>query len=113
MLFQKIVKDTVCIARSSSPISRKLQLLKGLIVSALGRGKLFGWKIKFLGRPALVMLYSEIFARESYWFTSNKPNPVILDCGANIGMATLYFKWLYPLAQITAFEPDPTTFNAL
>jgi FkbM family methyltransferase len=113
MLFKKIAKDTVCIARSSSPISRRLQLLTGLLSSALGRGRLFGWKIKYLSRPSLVLLYSEIFARECYRFTSKKENPVILDCGANIGMATLYFKWLYPAAQITAFEPDPTTFSAL
>jgi FkbM family methyltransferase len=113
MLFQKIAKDTVSIARSSSPISRRLQLFRGLFSSALGRGRLFGWKIKYLSRPSLVLLYSEIFARECYRFTSNKPGPVILDCGANIGMATLYFKWLYPAAQITAFEPDPTTFSAL
>src|SRR5437899_3016680 len=113
MLFQKIAKDTVSIARSSAPISRRLQLLKGLLSSAVGSGKLFGWKIRHLSRPALVLLYSEIFARECYRFTSNKPSPVILDCGANIGMATLYFKWLYPAAQINAFEPDPTTFSAL
>jgi FkbM family methyltransferase len=113
MLFPKIAKDAVCITRSSSPVSQRLQLLKGLLSSALGRGKVFGWKIGHLSRSALILLYSEIFARECYRFTSNKPNPVILDCGANIGMATLYFKWLYPAAQITAFEPDPTTFKAL
>jgi FkbM family methyltransferase len=38
---------------------------------------------------------------------------VILDCGANIGMATLFFKWLYPNARIDAFEPDPKTFQLL
>lgn len=113
MLLPKIAKDAVCIARSSSPVSRRLQLLKGLLSSALGRGRVFGWKISHLSRSALILLYSEIFARECYRFTSNKPNPVILDCGANIGMATLYFKWLYPAAQITAFEPDPATFKAL
>ncbi|MBZ5504324.1 MAG: FkbM family methyltransferase [Acidobacteriia bacterium] len=113
MFFLKIAKDTVCIARSASPLSRRLQLLKGLLSSALGRGRLFGWKINHLSKPALILLYSEIFARECYRFTSKKNDPVILDCGANIGMATLYFKWLYPAAQITAFEPDPATFKAL
>jgi FkbM family methyltransferase len=113
MLFQKLAKDTVCIARSSAPILRKVQLLNGLLSSAIGYGRLFRWKIKHLSRPALVLLYSEIFARECYRFTSNKENPLILDCGANIGLATLYFKWLYPAAQIIAFEPDPTTFSTL
>src|SRR5262249_36214796 len=30
-----------------------------------------------------------------------------LDCGANIGLASLFFKQLYPGARITAFEADP------
>lgn len=61
----------------------------------------------------MVLLYSEIFARQGYRFSSEKHTPVILDCGANIGIATLYFKWLFPKAQITAFEPDPHTFDLL
>ena len=36
-----------------------------------------------------------------------------MDCGANIGMAVLYFKWLYPDARVWAFEPEPRTFLAL
>ena len=33
--------------------------------------------------------------------------PFIVDCGANIGVATLYWKSPYPGARILAFEPDP------
>jgi FkbM family methyltransferase len=36
-----------------------------------------------------------------------------LDCGANIGLATLFFKRLYPESEIHAFEPDPETFKML
>jgi len=35
--------------------------------------------------------------------------PLIFDCGANIGLATLYFKNLYLGARIVAFEADPET----
>jgi FkbM family methyltransferase len=58
-------------------------------------------------------LYREIFARQYYYFRANTDSPVILDCRANIGMATLYFKWLYPKARIEAFEPDPNAFVVL
>jgi FkbM family methyltransferase len=112
-MLPKVLKDVFCIARSPFPISRRLQLLKGLVSAIAGRGHLLGWKVKHLGRPGMVLLYSEIFARQGYRFTSRRQNPVILDCGANIGMATLYFKWLYPKAQIMAFEPDPSTFGIL
>jgi FkbM family methyltransferase len=33
--------------------------------------------------------------------------PVIIDAGANIGAASLWFKQLFPLAAVVAVEPDP------
>ena len=38
---------------------------------------------------------------------------VILDVGANIGLAALYFRTRYPEAEIVAIEPDPETFAKL
>jgi FkbM family methyltransferase len=54
----------------------------------------------------LLKTYREIFGAEIYRFTTNEANPIILDCGANIGLASVYFKSLYPTATIIAFEPD-------
>jgi len=50
-------------------------------------------------------LYGEIFNDQAYKFKSNKSNPFIIDCGGNIGMATLYFKSIYPNSKILAIEP--------
>ena len=33
--------------------------------------------------------------------------PVIYDCGSNVGVSVLYYKTLYPKAKVKAFEPDP------
>jgi FkbM family methyltransferase len=54
-----------------------------------------------------------MFIRNDYYFKAEIDSPLILDCGANIGFATMYFKWLYPTGEIHAFEPDPLTFQLL
>ncbi len=73
-----------------------------------------GMTASFLGFKINVGLFSdfywtfvEIFIEEDYYFATNNPRPRIIDCGANIGIATLYFKWLYPKAEIVAFEIEP------
>ena len=63
------------------------------------------WTIDFL--------FEEIFLNEEYNFDSATHSPVILDCGANIGMSVLYFKWKYPDSRIVAFEPNPNSFDLL
>lgn len=55
---------------------------------------------------------NEYFIEGRMNFKSNG-TPVIYDCGANIGVSILYFKQLYPQAQIKAFEPDPKIFGYL
>jgi FkbM family methyltransferase len=52
-------------------------------------------------------LKSEIFSQGIYYFESDNPQPRIIDAGAHLGLATLYFKKLFPAAQITAIEPNP------
>jgi hypothetical protein len=40
-------------------------------------------------------------------FKTDSRNPIIIDCGANIGVATIYFKRLYPDSRILSFEANP------
>jgi len=54
----------------------------------------------------LLKTYKEIFVCEIYRFESLSTNPIIIDCGANIGISSLYFKTIYPNATLIAFEPD-------
>jgi FkbM family methyltransferase len=51
--------------------------------------------------------WDDMFMRGTLEFTAGDAAPRILDCGANVGIASLYFKRRYPLARITAFEADP------
>lgn len=52
--------------------------------------------------------WDDIFIHSSLAFETHVQKPRILDCGANIGLASLYFKQRYPQARITAFEADPS-----
>lgn len=61
----------------------------------------------------LMFLFLEIFVHDEYAFSTDAQTPTIIDCGANIGMATLYFKRLYPGSRVIAFEPSPPTFEHL
>jgi FkbM family methyltransferase len=55
----------------------------------------------------------EIFHEKIYDFKTDKKAPLIIDAGSNIGVATIFFKYLYPQAQILCFEPDPNSFALL
>ncbi|MFA6262918.1 MAG: FkbM family methyltransferase [Candidatus Babeliales bacterium] len=74
---------------------------------------ILGYNVHFYDYVDFRYLFAEVFGNEEYYFTAKTKNPFIIDCGANIGMATLYFKMLYPDAQILAFEPSRLCFDVL
>jgi len=69
--------------------------------------KLYGKPIKCIDISSYHVMKQEIMGTEIYRFNTSKKNPYILDCGANIGLSVIYFKKLYPGAQVTTFEADP------
>jgi len=86
-----------------------VQLLKRNITSE----SIFGFKINFYSYEAFATLFEEVFIPDCYYFSSSSDEPVIFDCGSNIGTAIFYFKLLYPKCRITAFEADDDTFKML
>lgn len=72
-----------------------------------GASSLFGFSIEYSDACTFLDGGRKIFEREIYRFSSDSGRPRILDCGANIGLSTLYFKKLFPEAEIHAFEADP------
>lgn len=69
--------------------------------------------IKVPDVASLLFLNHELFGLEIYKFTSKDKKPIIIDCGANIGLSVIYFKTLYPNAKVIAFEPDKKIFDYL
>lgn len=77
-------------------------------------------KLSFFSKPfelndssSFVSTYEELFIKKIYEFKTDRKDPLIIDCGANIGLSAIYFKKLYPAARIIAFEPDETIFRLL
>src|SRR3990167_1327682 len=62
--------------------------------------RFLGFKIKVLSYRSFYAMFRDIFVKNNYYFETNEPKPVIIDGGANIGLATLYFKYLYPNSKI-------------
>jgi FkbM family methyltransferase len=75
--------------------------------------KIFGYAIFATDSASFTAMYKTIFIEKIYKFISDKKNPFIIDCGANIGLGTIYFKQLYPDAKVLAFEPDQKIFDLL
>jgi FkbM family methyltransferase len=59
--------------------------------------------------PAL----EQIFVRQEYDFEVAKPPQTLVDAGANIGLASLYFANRFPRANIIAIEPEQSNFDLL
>lgn len=82
-------------------------------ITKLKKENIFGFKIEAFDYDTIRFLFEEIFYKNEYFIKLDNRPPIIFDCGANIGMATIYFKWLYPDSIIYAFEPDKQTFKIL
>jgi FkbM family methyltransferase len=80
---------------------------------AAGESTLYGERVQFPDGASYISMIEEIQEKEIYKFSSETTAPRIIDCGANIGLSAIYFKYLFPHAKITAFEPDPRIFKYL
>jgi FkbM family methyltransferase len=51
--------------------------------------------------------WHDLFVQRTLDFAATTDRPRVLDCGANVGLASLFIKRRYPGARVTAFEADP------
>jgi FkbM family methyltransferase len=87
--------------------------LRVALTNSAGKYKAFGFDVLAPDSRAFAYLYEEIGIYESYTFDAQTDQPTIVDCGANIGLATLWFKNRYPRARVLAFEPNPEAADVL
>ena len=99
--------------KTSLHLARLRRLLLSMPPRTSGTQKLLHYSVRFNDGANFFSNYRDIFVKRIYHFETQRPDPLVLDCGSNIGGAILYFKHLYPRARIIAFEPDPAIFPYL
>jgi len=97
MIFKNFSKDAI-LQRALSDTKRKNE----------GKIKLFNKEFNFHHGQGFYNTYKELFEKNIYDFNTKNNNPIIIDCGANMGLSVLYFAKKFPNAEIIAFEPDET-----
>ena len=65
------------------------------------------WHLQYLDATSLLSSFDVVVVKRWNDFISRKRDPLILDCGANIGISAIHYKRLFPEARVTSFEPDP------
>jgi FkbM family methyltransferase len=78
-----------------------------------GHVQVLGLELDYVDALTLVPQWEDIFVKRALAFECASASPRILDCGANVGLASLWYKRAYPQARITAFEADPRIASTL
>ena len=59
-------------------------------------------------------VFAQVIANREYRCLDQSHIPeLVIDCGANIGLSTVYFLTRFPNAHLIALEPDPDNFKML
>jgi len=90
----------------------RLQQIKFQLSGKSRSTQLFGRTVHFTTPLEFLHGIREIFVDEIYR-QPLQPHPLVIDCGANIGLSIIYMKQSYPDARIIGFEPDNTNFRLL
>ena len=99
-----------------------MQLVRRRVAAAFGQTNTALYKIKVPGYPNPVTIrggngsdgfaFYQHLAIKDFDILNDLGSPrLMIDAGANIGMASLYFLNRYPGLKIVAIEPDPETFE--
>ncbi len=99
------------ILRAYLKIELKRYFFAGLLKRRITQETVFGYQVHFFNYNTFATLFEELYVADVYYFSASSSDPLIVDCGSNIGLSVLYFKRLYPNGRVLAFEPDPATFG--
>ncbi len=79
---------------------------------AIRKTRFRGFQLFFENEEATDSMLRAIDEFPSF-FTPSGSSPLIIDCGANVGVSVLEWKYRWPMARVICFEPDPFAFELL
>lgn len=95
-------------------------LLRAIYAKLMKSTAFFEMRVQGFRHPFLLRLpssdvscYEQVFIDKEYDFSVERQPEVIVDAGANIGLASIYFANRYPEARIIAIEPEKDNFELL
>jgi len=104
-------------------IAAKLKLLDlevSLALTSPDKDESIGLRIKGVQHPIYlrkktsdVPAFVQVFLERQYFVNYGFDPKVIVDCGANIGLASIYYKNKFPKAKIISIEPEASNFALL
>jgi FkbM family methyltransferase len=97
----------------SEIVTDKIEELKPLPHGIPGGIDIYSHRFFFHDARCFYDSYLEILRDEIYKFRSRTDKPLIIDCGANMGVSILYFAKEFPQARIIAFEPEEDIYAML
>ena len=83
-----------------------------LLHIAIHKTRFHGFQLFFENEEATDSMLRAIDDFPSF-FTPTGTSPLIIDCGANIGVSVLEWKYRWPMSRVICFEPDPFAFELL
>ena len=78
-----------------------------------GSIRMLDYELQYADLLSFCPEWHDIFVDGALEYRADSAAPRILDCGGNVGLASLYFKRRFPAARITAYEADPALFKIL
>lgn len=94
--------------------------IRFLFHRALKPNRLISINLKQLKEPVYlrnstsdISVFYQVFFQDSYKLDYPSPVEAIIDCGANIGLSSIFYSLHFPQAKIIALEPEENNFNLL
>ena len=113
--FAFFVLDTLVTRASSALTVERMRMYRLLDRPrhVAGSVQIAGRQFQYPDAASCFSAWRYIFDDQCYQFECSSEFPVILDLGANIGLASYFFHQRYPKAKIIAIEPDSNLYGLL